>query len=216
MSRDATTTGPSRRGRLPSSQRQQRQDQILQIAAQALDEIGYDALTMQEVADRASASKQTLYAWFGTREDLLAALIARNAEAVASRVASVLAHDAAPTAESARGVLERYAADQLTLLTGSASINLNRAAMASPRLAALLLQGERHTVGPLVGRYLTHLADAGLIRPGDAEEHFQLLYGLAIADHQIRVLLGEAPPTTVEVAAHATRAVERFWHLVGR
>lgn len=215
VSRNEAATDRPRKGRLPAAERREREAQILEIAARTLEELGYEALTMQEVADRASASKQTLYAWFGSREDLLAALIARNADRVAARLADVLADAAPPTVPTARRVLERYATDQLTLLTGPQSINLNRAAMASPRLAELLLQEGRHTVGPLVGRYFGRLADAGLICAGDPEDHFRLLYGLVIADRQILVLLGEPAPTAGEIANVAATAVERFWRLVG-
>lgn len=206
----------AKRGRLPAAERAQREAEILTVAARTLDEVGYEALTMQDVADRAHASKQTLYAWFGSREDLLAALIARNADRVAEQVAAVLVAGEAPTAAGAREVLQRYAAGQLALLTGSESVNLNRAAMTSPRLAHSLLSGGRHTVGPLVGRYLRLLIEAGLLRDGDTDDYFRLLYGLVIADDQIRVLLGEPPPDSERIAGRAATAVERFWTLVAR
>lgn len=216
VSRSAEAAGgPAKRGRLPAAERRRREAEILAVAARTLDEVGYEALTMQDVADRAHASKQTLYAWFGTREDLLAALIARNADRVAERVAAMLLDHEQPTEAAARGVLERYAAGQLTLLTGTESVNLNRAAMTSPRLAELLLDGGRHTVGPLVGRYLRRLIDTGLLRDGDTDDYFRLLYGLVIADDQIRVLLGEPAPGPEVIATRAAAAVDRFWALVG-
>ena len=45
---------------------------------------------MLSVARRAGASKETLYSWFGNRDGLLRALIERNADTSAERVAAAL------------------------------------------------------------------------------------------------------------------------------
>ncbi|MCB9011686.1 MAG: TetR/AcrR family transcriptional regulator [Actinobacteria bacterium] len=201
-------TTPPRRGRPPAGARDAREAAILDAALQELIEYGYEGVTMLGVARRASASKQTLYAWFGDRDGLFAALIARNADASATQVSSALESAADPGE-----VLRHYARGLLTLLTGPASVALNRAAMTSAPLAARLLHEGRHRIGPLVERYLADLADAGVLDVDDPEAAFELLYGLVVQDTQIRVLLGEDPPDAADVAARADRAVARFLRL---
>ncbi len=69
-------------------------------------------------------------------------------------------------------------------------------------------------MGPIVERFLADAAEAGridLALPPD--EAFELLYGLVVQDTQIRVLLGEEPPSGDEIADRARRAVARFVRL---
>ncbi len=170
---------------------------------------GYAAATMQAIADEAHASKETLYSWFGDRESLVAALIRLNADESAARLTAALGRRPA-SAEDGRRTLEGYARSLLALLTGDVSLALNRAAMGSPALAETLLESGRHRVGPLATAYLTALHDSGFSPHADADRAFSFLYGLVVQDSQIRVLLGEAPPSQEEVAARARWAVEVF------
>lgn len=181
---------------------------MLDAALGQLIDDGYESVTMQRIAARAGASKETLYAWFGSREGLLQALIERNADHSARRIDAALHRSAAVPA-----TLTGYAVGLLTLLTSPASVALNRAAMTSPRLAELLLRAGRHRVGPLVEQYLGRLHATGQLHAPDPAAAFRLLYGLVVQDTQIRVLLGESPPAGDDIARHAAVAVERFLEL---
>lgn len=188
---------------------------MLDAALAVLVEEGVERLTMLAVARRAGASKETLYSWFGNRDGLLRALIERNADGSAERVAAALG-SATPATDGGddtepRAVLTDYATGLLRLLTNPASVALNRAAMTDPDLAALLLAGGRHRVGPIVESFLADQAAAGrltlAVTPAEA---FELLYGLVVRDTQIRVLLGEDPPSPGRLATQAATAVDRF------
>lgn len=163
---------------------------------------------MQAVATRAGSSKESLYAWFGSREGLFAALIERQAEQVNAAVAKAI--DQPQPAADPFTTLTAIARNLLTLLVGDASVALNRAAMTSQELAGLLLRHGRHTTGPLVATFLGRMAGEGLLHVDDPEEAFQLLYGLVVRDLQIRVLLGETPPGEEGIEAQAQTAVTRF------
>lgn len=197
-----------RPGRLPASNRGSRREQVLDAALAVLVEGGYSGMTMLSVASRAGASKETLYAWFDSREGLLTALVERNADGTVSHVRSALdaGHDP-------RETLTGFAIGLLRLLTSPASVALNRAAMGSPSLAQLLLTSGRHRVGPLVEDYLARLhADRRLFVPQPAAG-FRLLYGLVVQDTQIRVLLGERPPSRAALDEQGSAAVEAFLQL---
>lgn len=122
--RNSTTSASRRRGRLPHDERDQRRAEILDAALEVLIEVGLDQMTMLAVAERAGASKGTLYTWFGDRDGLLRSLIEHNADGSAERIAAGLDQDDDPA-----DVLNAYAIGLLRLLTSPASIVLNRAAM---------------------------------------------------------------------------------------
>lgn len=208
-------TSSRRRGRLPVHERDARRAEILSAAAAELVEVGALGLTMAAVARRAGASKETLYAWFGGRDELLAALIERNADESMAAITKLL--DGVPKdLEEARGALVAFAHGLLSLLVGPGSVELNRAAVASPALAQRLLASGRHRVGPEAESFLAGLQERGLLDVPDPAEAFRTFYGLTIRDTQIRVLLGEPAPGAAEIAATADRAVEQFLVLVGR
>ncbi|WP_083924259.1 TetR/AcrR family transcriptional regulator C-terminal domain-containing protein [Nocardiopsis lucentensis] len=205
-----TSGGRSRRGRPRAGEQAARRRAALDAALAELLERGAAGITMQAVATRAGSSKESLYAWFGSRQGLLAALIERQAEQVNAAVATAIDRSSDP-----RTALTAVARNLLTLLVGDVSVALNRAAMTSPELAGLLLRHGRHTTGPLVAAFLDRLAGEGVLRVDEPEEAFRLLYGLVVRDLQIRVLLGEHPPSEEEIRAQAVVAVDRFLALSG-
>ena len=202
--------GSTRPGRLPAADRPAREAAVLDAAIDELVEHGYERVTMLGVARRAGASKETLYAWFGDKQGLFTALIRRQADATMDRVTAALTRGDT-TAET----LEAFAFGLLSLLLDEPSISLNRAAMASPELASVLLAEGRHRVGPAVERFLADRAEAGELAIDDAATAFTLLYGLVIEDAQIRALLGEPPLSERQRRVRAREAVARFTALTG-
>ncbi|MDJ0767860.1 MAG: TetR/AcrR family transcriptional regulator [Ilumatobacter sp.] len=205
-----TATRGSRRGRPRAGEREERRHRVIEAAFDELLEHGYDGVTMLGIARRAGASKETLYSWFGSKPGLFEAVIRDNADASAQQVHAALAGDGDPQA-----TLTGYAIGLLSLLTSERSVALNRASMTSPDLAAILLESGRHRVGPIVEEYLARLADEGHLATDDPAAAFSLLYGLVVQDTQIRVLLGERPPSKAAIARRADEAVMRFLDLVG-
>jgi AcrR family transcriptional regulator len=57
--------------------RAQREEQILVVAEQVFAERGYQATTMEEVAERVGITKPLIYEYFGSKEGLLSACITR-------------------------------------------------------------------------------------------------------------------------------------------
>jgi AcrR family transcriptional regulator len=212
----STPTRPGqRRGRPPAGSSAAHREVVLDATFELLVERGYQGTTMAAVAQRAGSSKETLYAWFGSKQGLFTALIRRQAEAANQAVAAAL--DSGGADPDPAATLTAFAANLLKLLLGERSVALNRAAIADlggrepgGELAAVLLAQGRHRTGPIVEDYLARLAAAGHLRIDDPAEAFQLLYGLVIQDLQIRVLLGEPPPRPGALAEQARVAVGRF------
>lgn len=200
-----TETTTSRRGRPRAGERERREQQVVSAALEELIERGYERVTMLGVASRAGASKETLYNWFGDKEGLFGALIRANADQTLQRLQEALSQDAPH-----RATLVDFATGLLQMLTGPASVALNRAAMSSPTLAEVLLSQGRRRAGPVVEQYLSRLVDEGHIAIEDPAAAFELLYGLVVRDTQIQTLLGATPPDTAQIRRQAEDAVDYF------
>ncbi len=184
---------------------------VIEAAFEELLEQGADGVTMLKIARRAGASKETLYSWFGNRDGLFSAMIRSNADATAERVASALDGDDDP-----RDTLSTFATGLLRLLTDQRSLALNRAAMTNSVLAAELLASGRHRVGPIVESYLAATSASGVLAVVDPATAFETFYGLVIRDTQIRVLLGEQPPSPKALRARGETGTDQFLALCER
>lgn len=200
----------SRRGRLPAAERERRREAVLDAAEAVMLEVGYEQATMLAIAQRAGASKETLYSWFGNRDGLVSALIERSADQSAAAIDAALSSE-----QPVRETLVGFGTGLVTLLTGPTSIAMNHAAMQSQDLAARLLASGRYRVGPLVEQYFTERAADGDLQVADAADAFEVFYGLLIRDTQIRVLLGEAAPRRSAINRRAGKAVDQFLQLYG-
>jgi AcrR family transcriptional regulator len=200
-----------KRGRPPNLERDTRRAEALDAALSVLVELGYDRLTMLEVASRARSSKESLYGWFGGKDAMVAELIRDQAARTNAAIAAGLNENRDPFE-----VLVSVAENMLALLLGPASLALNRAAMSSPILAALLLAEGRHRTGPLVEGYLAQLNEAGVLMISDPANAFRVFYGLVIQDTQIRSLLGDRALSSTERSKRAKAAIDQFVALHGR
>lgn len=198
---------PTPRGRPAGAELSLRRERFLDDCEALLLAEGPAGLTVAAITRAAGASRTTLYAWFGGREGVLGALVERNADRTAALVTDALARGSG-VPETLRG----FARGLLAMLTGPLSVALNRAAMAEAdgALAATVLAGGRHRVGPLVEAYLADQDAAGALSVPDPAGAFRALYGLVVADTQVRVLLGEPAPGPDELAALADAGVARF------
>lgn len=181
---------------------------MLDAAFAELIERGDDKVTMLAIARRAGASKETLYSWFGNREGLFRAMIVENADATSEGVRRALSGDSDPEL-----TLASFGRGLLGLLTNERSVALNRASMVNLALAADLLEHGRYRVGPIVEQYLAGLDGQAGLRVLDPAAAFETFYGLLIRDSQIRVLLGEAPPSAEQIGERADEAARQFIEL---
>ena len=186
-----------------------RRRQVLQAAQEVIIEHGFGQVTMLQIAERCGASKETLYSWFGSKEGLFAELVIAAGEQTVTRLTPVLrgADDRA---------LRSFAQALLGLVVSPWSVAVNRTAMSSETLARLVLAHGRHRIGPVVEAYLADLDRAGVLQVPDPKSAFTELYGLVVRDTQIRVLLGEPPPSAAAQRRQADAAVDRFWQAYHR
>lgn len=195
--------------------RAQRRDAILDAATAILREKGYRDTTMLDVARRVSASKETLYAWFGNKSGLFQAVIRRNADTVRTVLESHLDGNA-PVEEALADVGRALA----SLLLGDGAVAINRAAISEARsepiLARILIETGREATLPFFVRYLERCRERGFLQFDDPWEAAETFLGLLLGDKQVRRLLGALDtPDTGEIEALAKQAAARFLRLYG-
>jgi AcrR family transcriptional regulator len=188
-----------------------RREEILVVALSVLAERGYRGASMREVAGRARASKETLYAWFGDKRGLFEELVRWQAE----RVEAVLSPSLEGDAGDVSGVLRGFAVELQRLLLGDRAVVINRAAISEattdPTFARALAAQGRGTVVPKLERYLEEQRERGALQFEEVGSAVDALIGLAIGDQQVRRLLGVlAEPEPEQIEARADRAVGQF------
>lgn len=193
-----------------------RQREVLD-AVLALMVEGGDGFSMAAVCRRASCSKETLYNWFGGRDELLAATVRWQASKV--RLPSPERDDLSLETLEAR--LADFGESWLSVLTGDVSIALNSLAVSHASadksgLGKTVLDNGRFAIGKRVKPVLDMARGAGLLAFEDTEAAFRTFFGLVVRDVQIRSLLGDKPlPGRKALRAEAETAAKQFLALYG-
>jgi len=187
-----------------------RRGHILDVAAEVLAERGYRDTTMLEVAKRASASKETLYTWFGDKLGLFEAVIRRNAVRV--RVALNGNLDRDTPVETA---LTDFGRALATHVLCDNAVSISRAAISEacsgPALANSLAKVGRDPIRRAFGQYMEQCHARGLLNVEDTDEAVDTFVGLLLGDFQTRRLLGYVDaPCEADIEGRATRAVQFF------
>lgn len=199
---------------VPTTKTDDRRNAILDAAFSELSAHGYRGATMLAIARRAGASKETLYSWFGDKRGLFGELVSRQADRLNETLDQHL-HE--PDAEMSPALVG-FTTELLRLLLSDISVALNRAAIAEVAedgsLAHVLSERGRNAALPKVRAYLEHQRQAGRLAFESSESAADALIGLAIADLQVRRLLGAVPNPDAEMLdARVALAVDRFLRL---
>jgi AcrR family transcriptional regulator len=188
------TGGESVDGRRARSQRTS--SRVLAACRELFLEQGYARTTIESIAARAGVSAQTVYNQFGTKCDLLAAVLDRAIVGDASPVAVVerpwfvVGED-----ESATDAITRFAAAGTAILARVAPVyDVIRSASALPEVRRLLADNRRRRRADQ--RHLVAaLAATGQLRPDlDTEHAADVVYGLVNEDvypaahHRLRMV----------------------------
>lgn len=187
--------------------RETRRKQIAEAALALLETHGYAGTTMQAVARKAGASMETLYSWYGDKTGLYRALVAHNASDVRLTLEALTERDC-----EALEILGAVGPKLLALLTGEASISLNRAAASDPtgELGAAIAEAGRETIAPMIEKLFQRAAQQGLPGVNDAREATEIYLGLLIGDLQIRRVIGQLKPLSRAACAKRSERASSY------
>ena len=183
-----------KRGRPTADERRTRETEILTAALGVFLAAGYGASTVDELAAAAQVTKRTLYAYYGDKAGVFAAMVRDLAAAVSLDAASD------------RDTLETLAARIVSRVHSDELVGLHQLVIAEstrfPELALIL-----HSSGD--ARHIARLAEHIRAERGPASEPLaEPLFSLLLGERHRRRLLGiDPPPTPAQAAAHADAAL---------
>lgn len=166
-----------------------RKEKIRVAAYALLVKRGYKGASMLAIAKEARASNETLYAWYGTKQNLFRTLIEENAKEVADAINESLQLDA-----NLEEALIHIGSLILKLVTSTRAISLNRAAAAevseTNTLGKVLADAGRESIFPLLESLFCNAQSKREIAFEDSNEIVSIYLGLLLGDIQIRRAIG--------------------------
>lgn len=181
---------------------------ILEATSEAIYERGL-AVSMDEIARRAGVSKQTVYNHYGSKSELVRALIARRTDFITSALevpgAAERPHDA--LADYARALLET-----ILMPRGVTLIRLIVSSVAGePDLAQEIFKGGLSASRVKLAAFLAKETAAGRLAIDDVNEAADFFAGMVISHRQLNLLLGlPTDLTPARIERIATEAARRF------
>ncbi len=167
-----------------------RRNEIMDIAVKLLSERGYQNTSMLAIAQKANASKETLYGWFKNKRGLFEQIIQRNTDLIKIALQDQLDKDA-----SIEAVLSVFGYELREMLLSDEAISINHAAISeSPldsTLADALLAKGRNATLPLLINYFDQKINQGVLVKEDPALMAEMFLGLLLRDKQILRLLGQ-------------------------
>ncbi len=164
---------------------------------------GFSETTMEAIAQEAGVSKATLYAHYGSRDELFSAVIWATA---GDRFASG-ALSGVTGADDLRKKVERLASAVLELLLHPDTVASNRMVSAEarrfPELGMLFYEnGPNRLIGRLAALFDTAMS-TGLLRRADSRDVAKHFIGLVRGDLQLRAMLGDETAMSDAERRHA-------------
>ncbi len=194
-------------GRPRSTELQERAEALLEIAEQALIELGYERATLTLIARRASVSKKTIYAKYGGKPGLLRAVLDRMADRNMAPDLRLLDRDNPVEGlyEWARMIIRitrTRAAHAVTAIS-------MREGLRFPEFRDAMREARTLRQQTPLRSYLERLQARGLIRPVDCEEVASMFLWILSQDMVDAVSAGTVESLTDEEAdAKALRVAE--------
>ena len=179
-------------------------ERIMSAAMHAFMELGYAEASTLEIATRAKVSKRELYAFFGSKQAMLAACIADRAQRM--RLPTDLPQ--ARSREMLAVVLSKFGAIVLREVSDPAVMGVFRLAITESQRApevARTLDTAREATREAVRNLVTQAQVDGLLVPGDPAEIASRYFALLWGDLMVSVLLrlrGAPDAKEIERRAH--------------
>jgi len=186
-----------------------RRQAIMDVAADAFRERGFDATSMSDVAARLGGSKATLYNYFRSKEALFAAVMMEAVKAQARPIVETFA-----ASSDVEAGLHRFAREYIRLMLQPDVLAMNRMCVAEGErcgFGAELFEAGPKILITMISERLQKAMDAGVLRQADpwrAAFHFKGLCGTGLVDMRLHGC--RAQPSEAEIEESADAAADTF------
>jgi AcrR family transcriptional regulator len=175
---------------------------------------GYEATTMSAIAKEMGGSKGTLWSYFNSKEDLLAAVIDSAAAAFQSSMGAIL-----DTEKDIRMVLTRFCETFLGRISRPEAIALQRFIVSQvdrfPEIGRVFYEHAPAINHATLSDFFKRQMAAGVLRTGDPNDAARMLLDLCTAGYHDRVLYGVETQDPAIERREATRIVRQFLDCYG-
>ncbi|KFG88876.1 putative TetR family transcriptional regulator [Sphingobium herbicidovorans NBRC 16415] len=198
----------SRAGRPKSEEVEIRAQALLEVAEQALIELGYEHATLQIIAGRAKVSKKTIYAKYGGKPGLLRAVLDRMADRNMATDLRLLDRDdpAEGLYEWARMIMRSTRTPAAHAIT---AISM-REGLRFPEFRNAMEEARKVRQQAPLKAYLERLQARGLIRPVDCDEIASLFLWALSQDMVAAVSAGTVQPLSDKEADEKARRIAKL------
>ena len=178
---------------LPTPRGEKRRREIAAVAEHVFFETGFADTTMQSIANRAGASKETLYRHFGSKEELFAEVVAARARSFLEDLDERFEH-----LGTVADVLRSLGLRMLETMSASDAVSLCRIVIAesprNPELGELFMRAGPDRVRERLSEFLSAAARRGELRCPDASQAARIFLGAVLTDMQLAWLVLQDPP----------------------
>jgi TetR/AcrR family transcriptional regulator, mexJK operon transcriptional repressor len=191
-------------------QRNERRDDILAAATEVFLGNSYESASIDDVVARVGCSKRTVYAQFGNKEGLFAAVV----RSLSDR-AVVALPDKAGADNDPAVLLEAFGVAILSIIMQDEIVRLWRAMLGSgnrfPNIAQIFYENGPDRARRQLASVLRQLSSAGCLSLADVDAASAHFMGMLRDDAHVRVLLGLRPSASPkEIRASAQLATRLF------
>jgi TetR/AcrR family transcriptional regulator, mexJK operon transcriptional repressor len=207
---ETQNTPPGRR----EQNKAERRAAIIQLALRNFLAHGYEATSMSAIAKEMGGSKGTLWSYFSSKEELLAAVIDSLSAVFQSFMGEIL-----DTKKDIRVVLSRFCETFIERISRPEAIALQRLIVSQadrfPEIGRVFNDHAPAINHATVSDFFRRQMAAGVLRDDDPNEAARMLLDLCTAGYHDRVLYGvEGASRTVE-KREAARVVKQFLRCYG-
>jgi TetR/AcrR family transcriptional repressor of mexJK operon len=185
---------------------------ILEAARQVFLTDG-TAASIDRVATAANVSKQTVYSHFGSKEELLRAIVAERAAAITEPLVDLVDVSAMPETLRAFGI--RF----LTVLIAPEVVGLYRLVQSraadSPDLARIYYEAGPQVSTQKLADYLKRAMTMGAISADNPRTAAEMFIGLLLSQIHLKATLGLAVASAEEIESRVRHAVTIFMKAYG-
>lgn len=193
---------------------EEKRTEIVQIASELFDELGYDRCSMATISDRLGGSKATLYGYFSSKEELLRAVLQCEIQSDFDRLMDEF-HEAQDIREA---LIMLGTAFQRKRLSSLPVANI-RSIVNQPPGSTMGLDFYNEIIRPAfeaIAQKLKLLMDEGRLRQSDPWVALMHWKGLCDWDLFERRIIGAiSGPEDVDIERIATLAADAFLRLYG-
>ena len=189
-----------------------KRERMLTAAENRFLDVGFDAVTMSDIADAAGVAKQTLYAHFSSKEALFVELVT----AITTATGGLVADPEPPAGTTAEDALVSHLAAQLEAVVQPRVLRVRRLVIGEvarfPALARALWQhGPRYGI-ERIARLVAELRDRGLVRVDDVDTAAAQLNWLVMGEPvNLAMLLGDDAVPAPDARRRHVRDAVRLW-----